>query len=70
MFKNANATDEITLQMDLYKLGSVLSSGVTYQWYKGPASTTISGATGKTYDVVASSVDSMEVFKCIAYIQW
>ncbi|MCK9482485.1 MAG: hypothetical protein M0R38_12155 [Bacteroidia bacterium] len=66
VFKNANATDEITLQMDLYKLGSVLSSGVTYQWYKGPASTAISGATSKTYDVVASSVDSMEVFKCIA----
>jgi hypothetical protein len=66
VFKNANASDNITLTMDLYKAGAVLTTGVTYQWYKGPAAEIISGATSKTYSVVASSVDSLEVYKCIA----
>lgn len=71
-----NNVGSVTAQCDVYNGTALLTSGVTYQWYKYISgvwvllSTTVAhGTTGWVTDkltITASSVESLSSFKCIA----
>ena len=68
-----NKKNNVTLSTQLTKGSSVVTSGVTYQWYKYSSSSSasdkydaISGATSSTFTVTPSMVSGYASFKCVA----
>lgn len=63
-----NGKNNVTLEAQLTDGGSIINSGITYQWSKfdGGKYVDIPSANKKTLDVTPDMVDSLASFKCIA----